>query len=178
MEVGLGTVVISEFEFECVSSLFGRWTIIADALSGGLTGTLIMGGASVRSPPPVVVEPFSSLANPPIDLFGPNESILVELFPCNNPSNSTSLGDGARGTCPTTYGRPFSVAAGFQCFLPEDEENSDGSRRREEDLIASCSRYSRGTNSSKRTSVIAVRGSVMPETVVLEGGSDLNSTYI
>ena len=79
MEVGLGTVVISEFEFECISSLFGQSTIIANALSGALTGTLIM-GASVRPPSPVVVRPFSippSISSAPMKVSSSNYSHIT-----------------------------------------------------------------------------------------------------
>lgn len=95
---------------------------------------------------------------------------------CSNPSNSTSRYDGLRGTCPITYGRPLSVAAGFQCFR-EDVPNSDGMRLRLVPDSRSCCLYSSGTNSSNSISVVPVRGSVVPDTVPsFVTGSDLNST--
>lgn len=110
---------------------------------------------------------------------GFREIILVTLplLVLSKPSNSTSRYDGLRGTCPTTYGRPFSVGAGFQTFL--ELENKEGSRRRRPPMdSASCCRYSSGTNSSKRMRVVAVRGSDVPEVeTVLANGRDLKSTY-
>ena len=107
---------------------------------------------------------------------GLRDMILVTLpLVLSKPSNSTSRYDGLRGTCPTTYGRPFNVVAGFHVFL--ELENRDGSRRRRPlpDSV-SCCLYSSGTNSSKRIRVVVVRGSVVPETVPLDKGSDLKST--
>jgi len=75
------------------------------------------------------------------------------------------------------YGRPFKVGACFHCLDLLDGEKREGSRRRFEDVTASSCLYSRGTNSSKRTRLVAVRGSDPPLAVVLDGGNDLNSTY-
>ena len=108
--------------------------------------------------------------------FGSRVRTLVGVARFSNPSNSSSRYDGLRGTCPTTYGRPLSVGAGFQ-VLDLDWEKRDGSRRRLEEVTANCSLYSNGTNSSKRTRVVDVRGSDVPLVVVCCCGSDLNSIY-
>jgi hypothetical protein len=105
-----------------------------------------------------------------------NEMTLVALaFPRSRPSNSTSRYDGLRGTCPTTYGRPLSVAAGFHCFDFPEGEKRDGRRRRLVVDPASCCLYSSGTNSSKSMRVVAVLGSDPPDAVVVLTGKDLNS---
>ena len=106
--------------------------------------------------------------------FGSRVKTLVGVARFSNPSNSNSRYDGLRGTCPTTYGRPLSVGAGFQVLLL-DGEKKDGSRRRLEEGKANCSLYSSGTNSSNRTRVVDVRGSDVPLVVVCCCGSDLNS---
>src|SRR5882762_1063137 len=103
-------------------------------------------------------------------------TFVALAFPRRSPSNSTSRYDGLRGTCPTTYGRPLSVAAGFHCFDLLDGEKRDGSRRRLVVVPASCCLYSSGTNSSKSMRVFAVLGSDPPDVVVVLTGKDLYST--
>ena len=104
-------------------------------------------------------------------------TLVALVFPRRSPSNSTSRYEGLRGTCPTTYGRPLSVAAGFHCFDLLEGEKRDGSRRRVVVVSASCCLYSSGTNSSNSISVFVVLGSEPPVAVVALTGNDLNSTW-
>ena len=99
------------------------------------------------------------------------------VFPARRiPSNSTSRYVGLAGTDPRVYGFPLRVAAGFHCFDLE-EEKRDGNFFLLFPDAASCCRYSRGTNSSYRISVVDMRGSPLPETVLdREMGRDLYST--
>lgn len=109
------------------------------------------------------------------DVFFELTEMTFVLVLLRRPSNSTSRIDGLAGTAPTTYGRPFNVGACFHCFLLE-AENSDGMRLRLEGPRASCCLYSKGTNSSKRISVVDVRGSCVPEIVLRDAGNALYST--
>lgn len=83
-------------------------------------------------------------------------------------SKSASRALGLFGTAPTTYGRPLRVGAGFHVFpVPllfpgERREGIDMSRVRKRGLELFCrreARYSEGTNSSNKMSVLSVRGS-------------------
>ena len=129
-----------------------------------------------------------------VSLF--NERTFVgRLPPARMRSNSASRDWELRGTLPTTYGLPLSVCAFCHCFwlfLPGDRKAPRPGRRRDGLLpsFSSAERYSAGTNSSKRMSVVATRGSCgAPSSTLLrprgderlasfrDVGRDLNSTY-
>jgi hypothetical protein len=59
-------------------------------------------------------------------LSRPRDIIFVELLlPRRSPSNSSSREFRPLGTCPTTWGRPLSVAACLHCFdFPGEKEAS------------------------------------------------------
>jgi len=86
--------------------------------------------------------------------------------------------DGGCGVLPMTYGRPLSVGAGFHCFFELESELKIPVRANRRFFFGteSCSRYSRGTNSSNKRSSDDVRGSPAGGTGGRCVGSDLNST--
>ena len=102
---------------------------------------------------------------------------LSELRSMLSKSAARSEGGGC-GVLPMTYGRPLSVGAGFHCFLELESELKIPGRAKSRFFFGtvSCSRYSRGTNSSNKRRTDDVRGSPAGGTGGRWVGSDLNST--
>ena len=86
--------------------------------------------------------------------------------------------EGGCGVLPMTYGRPLSVGAAFHCLFELESELKIPGRANSRFFFGavSCSRYSRGTNSSNKRISDDVRGSPAGGTGGRCVGSDLNST--
>jgi hypothetical protein len=141
-----------------------------------------MGGASLKSG-----ERFFSFSTLEIVLWcrlGVTNFVALGLSLINR-SKSTSCLDGGAGTFPGVYGFPFSVAGALGAFEEEDLPPRENDRKLSLRVLlcptlASCWRYSAGTNSSNRTSMLPERGSAPGDGGITLGrvvtGIALNST--
>ena len=114
----------------------GEETASLSLLTAGKGAPALTNPSSVTPAPPAVA-PLVIVPSIGLNLVLPTaaESSVITFViapppPASNLSNSASRAFGLLGTVPTTYGRPFSVGAGFHPFDFLLGESRDGIERR------------------------------------------------